>query len=100
MRESARVEVIGAEASSSSCPVAAVHFFLNHDERKDHHYYTPSPQANAAVYSSDDPCAHHGVGTVIMGRRRSSCSPRHAVRKKMNRTTAPIVLDKLKTAEI
>ena len=38
------------------------HFFAKHDDRKGHHYYTPAPQAEAGVYSSDDPCGHHGVG--------------------------------------
>src|SRR2546430_8858469 len=31
-----------------------------HDGRKGHHYYTPASQAGAYVYSSDDPCGHHG----------------------------------------
>jgi len=38
------------------------HFFAKHDGRKGHHYYTTAPQAEAGVYSSDDPCGHHGVG--------------------------------------
>jgi hypothetical protein len=30
-----------------------------HDDRKGHHYYTSASQADACVYSSDDPCGHH-----------------------------------------
>src|SRR6266516_5584363 len=30
-----------------------------HDDRKGHHYYTTASQADAFVYSSDDPCGHH-----------------------------------------
>jgi hypothetical protein len=37
-----------------------------HDDRKGHHYYTAAYQAHSSVYSSDDPCGHHGAGAVIM----------------------------------
>jgi len=40
-----------------------------HDDRKGHHYYTSASQAEVVVYSSDDPCGHHGVGAVIMLRK-------------------------------
>src|SRR6266487_4436673 len=43
-----------------------------HDDRKGHHYYTTASQADAFVYSSDDPCGHHGRGAVIMGEEPSS----------------------------
>src|SRR6266702_3480717 len=43
-----------------------------HDDRKGHHYYTTASQADAFVYSSDDPCGHHGRGAVIMGEGPSS----------------------------
>ncbi len=33
--------------------------FAKHDDRKGHHDSTPSSQAEASVYSSDDPCGHH-----------------------------------------
>jgi len=36
-----------------------------HDDRKGHHYYTPASQADVYVYSSDDPCGHHGVGRIM-----------------------------------
>jgi hypothetical protein len=44
-------------------------FTYKHDDRKGHHYYTPSSQAEAVVYSSDDPCGHHGAWAVIMLRK-------------------------------
>src|SRR6266700_265367 len=44
-----------------------------HDDRKGHHYYTPASQADACVYSSDDPCGHHASQKVIMLRKMSSC---------------------------
>src|SRR5437016_2404497 len=44
----------------------------SHDDRKGRHYYTPASLADASVYSSDDPCGRHGVGTVVMGWGRSS----------------------------
>src|SRR6266568_3254619 len=43
-----------------------------HDDRKGHHYYTTASQADAFVYSSDDPCGHHGREAVIMGEEPSS----------------------------
>jgi hypothetical protein len=36
-----------------------VHLLAKHNDRKGHHYYTSASQANAGVYSSDDPCGHH-----------------------------------------
>src|SRR5437588_10760968 len=32
---------------------------VEHDDRKGHHYYTTASQADAFIYSSDDPCGHH-----------------------------------------
>jgi peptidoglycan/xylan/chitin deacetylase (PgdA/CDA1 family) len=48
----------------------AFHFFAKHDDRKGHHYYTTASQADASVYSSDDPCGHHGAGCEKEQRRK------------------------------
>src|SRR5438105_4246920 len=36
-------------------------------------HYTPASQADACVYSRDDPCGHHASQNVIMLRKMSSC---------------------------
>ena len=46
------------------------------DDRKGHHYYTAAPQADAVVYSSDDPCGHPGAGAVIMLRKNQILPPK------------------------
>ncbi len=46
--------------------------YPSHDDRKGRHYYTPASQADASVYSSDDPCGRHVVGAAIMGWGRPS----------------------------
>src|SRR2546425_566353 len=36
-----------------------------YDDRKGHHYYTTASQAEAYVYSSDDPCGHHASAHTL-----------------------------------
>ncbi len=49
-----------------------------HDDRKGHHYYIRVNRLEKPVYSSDDPCGHHG-------REHSSCSLRYAFTAKIAR---------------
>ena len=44
----------------SEIHILAKHAVLaKHDDRKGRHYYTPASQADASVYSSDDPYGRH-----------------------------------------